>query len=209
MRTLLIILTVALLAVVTAGCGSGGSPAVADVGSGNGATTTTSSSDGPSSGGGGTQSGSGGGAKTSAVLTTKNAAQLASCMRRNGVPNFPDPSKNGSIQFGSANGIDPNSPKFKAAMEKCRKLLPNGGTPSPAAVKKAQQDALAMSRCMRAHGVTNFPDPKFEGGKVTLGIRGGPGSGLDPNSPTFRRAQEACMGAIRGFKGGPVTQGAR
>jgi hypothetical protein len=201
MRTLLMTLTI-VLAVAAAGCGSNKSPSVADVNSGNGATTTTSSSDSPPTGGG-TRNGSGGGPSVGIQLNAKNATELARCMRRNGVPNFPDPSKNGSIQFGSANGIDPNSPKFKSAMQKCQKLLPNGGAPSPAAQKKAQEAALAMSRCMRSHGVKNFPDPQFEGGKVTLGIRGGPGSGLDPNSPTFRRAQRACQGTIQGFKGSP------
>jgi hypothetical protein len=37
---------------------------------------------------------------------------------------------------------------------------------------------------MRAHGVTNFPDPTTAGG--------GAKDGLDPNSPTFQAAQTAC-----------------
>jgi hypothetical protein len=44
--------------------------------------------------------------------------------------------------------------------------------------------AVEYSQCMRAHGVTNFPDP----------TTAGPGAkdGLDPNSPTFQAAQAAC-----------------
>jgi hypothetical protein len=49
---------------------------------------------------------------------------------------------------------------------------------------------LAYSQCMRAHGVTNFPDPNGQG---QLFIQGSPGSGLDPNSPTFQAAQKACQ----------------
>jgi hypothetical protein len=46
---------------------------------------------------------------------------------------------------------------------------------------------------MRQHGVTNFPDPGSGGG---ISVSGGPGSGLDPNSPTFQAAQKACQGLL-------------
>jgi hypothetical protein len=40
---------------------------------------------------------------------------------------------------------------------------------------------------MRAHGVPNFPDPNPEGDlEITAG------SGIDPQSPAFQRAQQAC-----------------
>jgi hypothetical protein len=41
---------------------------------------------------------------------------------------------------------------------------------------------------MRSHGVPNFPDPGSGGG-----IQVGPGSGIDPSSPTFQAAQRACQ----------------
>lgn len=50
--------------------------------------------------------------------------KFVSCMRTNGVPNFPDPQ---SGHFLVSGGIDPNSPQFKTAMQKCQKLLPGGG----------------------------------------------------------------------------------
>lgn len=56
-----------------------------------------------------------------------------------------------------------------------------------------QQDALKFSECMRAHGVSNYPDPGSNG---AISISGGPGSGLDPNSPTFQSAQKACQGLL-------------
>jgi hypothetical protein len=40
----------------------------------------------------------------------------------------------------------------------------------------------AFAKCMRAHGVPNFPDPGGQGGQL------GPGSGIDPNSPKFTAA---------------------
>ncbi len=55
--------------------------------------------------------------------------------------------------------------------------------------------ALQFANCMRAHGVTNFPDPSPGGG-----IQIGPGSGINPQSPAFQAAQKAC--ARYGPKGG-------
>jgi hypothetical protein len=49
---------------------------------------------------------------------------------------------------------------------------------------------LAFSQCMRAHGVTDFPDPDSSG---RIAIQGGPGSDLAPHNPTFQAAQKACQ----------------
>ena len=43
---------------------------------------------------------------------------------------------------------------------------------------------LEFSRCMRAHGVSNFPDPTANGLQI--------GPGIDAKSPAFRSAQQAC-----------------
>lgn len=42
--------------------------------------------------------------------------------------------------------------------------------------------SLAFARCMRAHGVPDFPDPDGQPGQL------GPSSGIDPASPKFRAA---------------------
>jgi hypothetical protein len=52
-----------------------------------------------------------------------------------------------------------------------------------------KQAALNFSRCMRAHGVPNFPDPTFSArGQIGIGIP----PGVNPNSPALARAQKAC-----------------
>lgn len=48
---------------------------------------------------------------------------------------------------------------------------------------QAQQKALSFARCMRSHGVSNFPDD--------LNFRNLPG--INPTSPSFRSAQTACQ----------------
>jgi hypothetical protein len=40
---------------------------------------------------------------------------------------------------------------------------------------------------MRVHGITNFPDPTANGHGVGMNL-----NGIDPNSPQFRAAQQAC-----------------
>ncbi|MGA2927919.1 MAG: hypothetical protein ABSG43_18375 [Solirubrobacteraceae bacterium] len=56
---------------------------------------------------------------------------------------------------------------------------------------------IAFSKCMRAHGVTNFPDPAGSGG---LNIAG---TGINPQSPAFKSAQAGCVKLMPG--GGPGT----
>lgn len=48
---------------------------------------------------------------------------------------------------------------------------------------------LAYAQCMRDHGITDFPDPQPGGG---IALQGEPGSDLDPDSPQFQDADEAC-----------------
>jgi hypothetical protein len=151
------------------------------------------------------------GGSTAAQNDPANAARalaFAKCMRSHGVSNFPDPT-GGELKLQvqktprstSVNGVEVNGPAFQNAMQACRSYLPNGGHPSAAQTAKAKAQALAMSRCMRSHGVPNFPDPQFQtapGGG--FGVRIG-GPGINPNSPAFQAAQKAC-GKI--FGGAPT-----
>jgi hypothetical protein len=61
---------------------------------------------------------------------------------------------------------------------------------------------LAMSRCMRSHGVPNFPDPGANG-EITINAIGGKNSDLDPNSAAFKAAQKACASLLP--NGGKIT----
>lgn len=56
--------------------------------------------------------------------------------------------------------------------------------------------AVKFSECMRAHGVTDFPDPSSGGG-----IHLQAGSDVNPFSPAFKSAQGVCQKLLPG--GGP------
>ena len=83
-------------------------------------------------------------------------------MRANGVPNFPDPNPGRGGLFSLA-GINPSSPAFRAAQAKCQKLM-GGGPPVPGSTTHPSAQTLAklvrIARCMRQHGVPQFPDPR-------------------------------------------------
>jgi hypothetical protein len=173
---------IAGLGLLAASCGS--SPSTNGVAQ----LTTTSSS---------TTTGSSSGSSKAA-----DARAFSACMRKNGVPSFPDPNSRGglTINAGPGSGLNPNSPQFKHAQSACSKYLPNGGKVDPAAQAKALKAALKFSACMRAHGIANFPDPQTSGGGISLMLKRG--SGLDPQSPQFKAAQRACQNELPGPKGG-------
>ena len=148
-----------------------------------------------------------------AAAANAQGLKFSQCVRAHGVPNFSDTGSNGSgglmIQqndragSGSTekvNGVPVNGPAFQAAMKACARYLPNGGHPSAAQTARMKAQALAMSRCMRSHGVPNFPDPTFGSGsdggaRIRIG-----GSGIDFNSPAFQTAQKECGSIFGGAK---------
>jgi hypothetical protein len=130
----------------------------------------------------------------SGSVNYQEALAFARCMRAHGVPNFPDPGSNGQL---NGNGIDKHSPQVQSAVGACQSLLP-GRNPA-AQLAQAGTQALRFSRCMRAHGVPNFPDPsvKSNGSGVSVTIRMKAGSGgMDPRSPQFQAAQQACSSIL-------------
>jgi len=109
---------------------------------------------------------------------------FAACMRSHGVPSFPDPGPNGV----DLEGIDTQTPAFQSAHQACTPLQPAGSADGSPASDRERLAAINNARCMRSHGVPNFPDPKFlasGGNSVSL-------DGLDTQSPAFKHAQAAC-----------------
>ncbi|HVQ93076.1 MAG TPA: hypothetical protein VMU51_18715 [Mycobacteriales bacterium] len=149
-------------------------------------------------------------ATSSATATTQpsgftgDPVKYSQCMRAHGVPKFPDPGSNGGIGIDAgALGVDPKGAVFKAAEKACDSVRPKGPPPDPKQAAEAQQHALAYSKCMRSHGIKNFPDPKFKGNSTELGLP----KGLNPNTPQFRAADATCRKLVPGPDGGPGGPG--
>ena len=56
-----------------------------------------------------------------AAQIVKRAEAVAQCMRKHGVPNFPDPNSHGTIVL--PGNVDPNSAQFQAATQACRTYM--------------------------------------------------------------------------------------
>ena len=60
---------------------------------------------------------------------------------------------------------------------------------TPGEIAQRDREALAYVRCLRAHGISNVPDPVPHG--VAVGIVKAL-SNVDSNSPAFQKANTAC-----------------
>jgi hypothetical protein len=132
--------------------------------------------------------------------------KFADCMRSHGVSNFPDPgSGGGGVKISPSSGINPQSPAFQSAQSACSKLLPGGGPLKGPVSESRKLGMLKLARCMRAHGLTTFPDPTATPPSPGAGFGvafGAPGSFIAVpqsmmQSPAFRQAAAEC-----GFPGG-------
>jgi hypothetical protein len=141
-----------------------------------------------------------GGSSAASGDGSDQAMQFAECMRKNGVPEFPDPENGGTVlRAGPGSGVDPNSAEFKAARRACQDLAPQGGEAGGAQSDRLQAQVLEYAKCMRENGVPGFPDPDFSGGGVQMQLP----PGVDQNSPQFQSAQQACQDILAGLGGAP------
>jgi hypothetical protein len=161
------------------------------------ACSNTPSRPGVASLGGGTTtttvpaSGAGLGLKPTAAQSAELLA-YSHCMQSHGVPDFPDPNSSGALAISGGPGshLNPNSAQFRKAQSKCQKLMP---APTAAQEAQAMASGLKLAECMRAHGITDFPDPNSSG---QMQISSSPGSNLNPDNPQFQTAQKACGGNL-------------
>ncbi len=113
----------------------------------------------------------------------------AACLSRHGVD--VQAVRTGGLSWEAGPGVPgPGSPPAVTAERDCKSLLPAGGLQrAPTAAQKEENLVLMLrwAKCIRAHGVPNFPDP------TSQGLRISPSSGIDLNAPAFLTAQKACQ----------------
>jgi hypothetical protein len=101
---------------------------------------------------------------------------------------FPDPDATGRFVFPPA--LDQQSPAFRSAEAACAKGQSAPGGSSAEIPESQKLELVAAARCMRKHGVPNYPDPTFRDGIVELA--GGSGASINHDSPAFRDAARIC-----------------
>lgn len=135
--------------------------------------------------------GGNGGSGSPSTASSNKLAQFSQCMRAHGEPEFPDP-VDGHLTLTVANGsaLDPSSPQFQSALQSCKSLEPAGFAAGGSVNTQQQSQVLQFVNCMHSHGEPNIPDPNASGGVLMSG------KSVDPNSPQFQAAMQACRSLL-------------
>ena len=139
--------------------------------------------------------------------TTQKALAYSRCLRSHGVPKFPDPNSSGVLPKETPQQLGVSSSQLQTAQTACRSLLPNGGSgPTPAALQQSWSDFLKFARCMRSHGVSNWPDPTRYPPHPDRPYFNLP-AGIDLNSPQVSTKIHECLPLLHGNNPQRLGQG--
>jgi len=149
-------------------------------GGSDGQQSSSSTGSGPSAGG------------TGQVMTVLR--QVAHCVRSHGMPGFPDPvidPLTGRPDF------PPDAPRIPPSIQQaCQSIanrLPPDAQSSQPPTARSMQGLLRFARCMRSHGVANWPDPNSLGEFPIT-----PQMAAQFKGPVDRSATSACIMYVPG-----------
>jgi hypothetical protein len=132
----------------------------------------------------------GSGAATTTTSGQQDAAavwrELVRCARANGMPNLPDPQIDSNGRANFPNGTPDPPASVRRACQSIYDRLPASARDETERPPADMQALLRYARCMREHGVADFPDPDA-GGNFRA-----PAGSTDPKTPSFQRAMQAC-----------------
>jgi hypothetical protein len=112
--------------------------------------------------------------------------ELVRCARANGMPNLPDPQIDSNGRASFPNGTPEPPARVRRACQAIYDRLPASARGDEERPPVDMQALLRFARCMREHGVADFPDPDAEGNFNA------PAGATDPKSPRFKSALQAC-----------------
>jgi hypothetical protein len=141
----------------------------------------------------------GGGSSTTAATTTAQNDPLAfaRCMRAHGLSGWPDPDSNGTFDKAKLRQLGYSKSRVRAVEQSaCGRFLPTV-TPGETAQQQRTRvaDSLSFARCMRSHGVREFPDPNAQG---DLSVQMVQAQGIDVRSPAVLQTVQTCLPASHG-----------
>jgi hypothetical protein len=148
--------------------------------------------------GGSSSSPGGSGSSHSISASTGNSGvKFAACVRAHGVPDYPDAQAGKTVDIHS---LQESTHAVETAIQKCQSSAPAqnfGPRLSTAQLANVRTGALAMARCMRAHGLV-YPDPVvapgpgghgFEYGFSRTELKSHP---IAYTSPAYKTANTTC-----------------
>jgi len=140
----------------------------------------------------------------SPTTNVRKALAFSRCMRRHGLPNFPDPTSSGAIPKVSQQEL--GTPRFRAAERACQRLLPAGSDDifPPGEVQQLLIGMLRFSHCMRSHGVPNWPDPTTDpAGRPEFPLEEVPGTDRNYwHQPRITHVTDECQHLLPSALGG-------
>ena len=155
--------------------------------------------------------GSGGSPKVGGSANSQIGIDYARCMRSHGVPKYPDPEGSHELANGlpkvSLQQLEVSSSQYQAAQNDCAHLLPNGGQMTQVQSQKDLNAMLRFARCMRSHGVPNWPDPTY--GSAGWGFNLVHVHGFDPNSTQIDHKMDVCDRVLPPGIGVPLSRPGR
>ena len=127
------------------------------------------------------------------------AYAFARCMRTHGVSGFPDPIVKTTANSASVSQVAPaslaSSPHFKSANRACAHLEAAAHGSGPHSGGPSKSVLLAFARCLRAHGISNFPDPSGQGQLSPTMLSA---AGVNVHTQRFFDAGRSCVGVTHG-----------
>jgi len=123
--------------------------------------------------------------------------RFSQCMRKHGLPAFPDPDASGELTIDAVlNGssLNPNGAAWKRAIAACRDLQPSGFT-GHKRDSRQQAAALHFAQCIRENGVKDFPDPAA--GQPLVDTNRIPSSGQPGGMAILNAAMRSCSAAAQ------------
>jgi hypothetical protein len=188
LRPLAAFAMVALISVISAGCGS-------NAASETGTASSTGSASSASSSGTASSTGTASSGADKKLTARDKAVKFAECIRAHGVSDFPDPNAKNDFEY----GVSVTPAVWKQATTACKDLQPPG-TLSAKRTPKQQSASLRFAQCIRDNGVKDFPDPV--NGEPVINTYKIPSSNRPGGMTILNAAVQKCRSALGEAVGG-------
>jgi hypothetical protein len=128
---------------------------------------------------------------------------FAQCMRSHGVRHYPDPSRSGTFDKTklTTQQLGVGASVIRSAGNACQRLYPTSSQSSQTQDQTMMAAMFKFARCVRAHGVPNWPDPVAESDPGQPNTPGFPRNmpNINQDSPQVKKATRTCQHLMAGI----------